>query len=96
MPDTKFLPGEVTRPSFPWRTERGLVSYGLSFHKLAAAHVERFGKTRVFAVVSASLAKNTDMLQLLKRALGDKLVRVHIGVKSHTPWDDVWTLVLEA
>ncbi|TAQ87443.1 hypothetical protein B7494_g4226 [Chlorociboria aeruginascens] len=96
MATPKSLPGEITRPSFPWREERGLVSYGLPFSELASAHVERFGKTRIFAVVSASLAKNTDLLQSLKTVLGEKIVGVHLGVKSHTPWDDVWALVVEA
>lgn len=96
MSNPALLPGEETRPSFAWRKERGLVSYGLPFHELAATHIERFNKTRVFAVISASLTKNTDLLQVLRTALGDKLVGVHIGVKSHTPWNDVWTLVNES
>lgn len=85
---------ETTRPTFPWR-KRGLVSYGLPFPHLVATHVERLGKQRVFAVVSGSLAKDTDCLSRLEAALGSKLVGRNIGFPSHTPWDQVLALAEE-
>ncbi|RVX71865.1 hypothetical protein B0A52_04264 [Exophiala mesophila] len=53
------------------------------------------GKTKVFAVVSGSLAKHTDCLTRLKDALGDKLVGTNIGFPSHTPWTHVLKLAEE-
>ncbi len=85
---------ETTRPTFPWR-KRGLVSYGLPFAELVALHVERLGKQRVFAVVSGSLAKNTQCLSQLEAALGSKLVGKNVGFPSHTPWTHVLALAKE-
>lgn len=85
---------ETTRPTFPWR-KRGLVSYGLPFSELVALHVKRFGKQRVFAVVSGSLANSTDCLLKLETALGSKLVGTNIGFPSHTPWTHVLALAKE-
>jgi hypothetical protein len=88
------LPNEVTRPTFPWH-ERGIVSYGVPFPELATAHIQRLGKTRVFALVSESLARNTKHLDRLQASLGGKLAGPNVGFKSHTPWDDVLKLAEE-
>jgi hypothetical protein len=88
------LPGVVTRPTYPWR-KRGLVSYGAPFFKLAAAHVERLHKQRVFVVVSGSLARSTEHYNDLRASLGSKLVREHIGFRPHVPWGDVFVLAKE-
>jgi hypothetical protein len=87
-------PREITRPTFPWR-DRGLVSYGLPFPELVAKHTETLGKQRVFALISGSLAKNTDSFSRLKTALGMKLVAEHIGFPSHVPWDHLLELAKE-
>ena len=84
----------TTRPTFPWR-DRGSVSYGKPFPELVATHVERLGKQRVFALISGSLAKNTDSVSRLKEALGSKLVAEHIGFPSHVPWDHLLELAKE-
>lgn len=85
---------ETTRPTFPWRN-RGLVSYGLPFPQLVATHVERLEKQRVFALISGSLAKHTDVVSRLEAVLGSKLVAKHVGFPSHTPWDHVLNLAKE-
>ena len=85
---------ETTRPTFPWR-KRGLVSYGAPFPQLVATHVERLDKQRVYALVSGSLARNTDSVSRLKEALGSKLVGEHIGFPSHVPWNDLLALAQE-
>lgn len=87
-----LLPNEVTRPMFPWRPAKGLVSYGCAFTELLHANLTRMRKERVFVVVSKSLAENTNELNRLKECLGTKLVGVKIGFPSHPPFEDVLKL----
>jgi len=95
MSATDLLPNEITCPCFPWRQDRCLLSYGLPFSELVEAHVNRLHRSRVFAVVSGSLARNTDHFERLKDALGGKLVGEHIGFPSHVPWNEILKLVKE-
>ena len=48
-----------------------------------------FDAKRVYVIASTSLSKNTDDVQNLKTALGDRLAGVRIGIAPHTPWDEV-------
>lgn len=85
---------ETTRPTFPWG-KRGLVSYGLPLPELVSRHVERLHKERVFVVMSGSLAKHTDCLSRLEKALGPRVVGKQVGFPSHTPWIHVLELASE-
>jgi alcohol dehydrogenase class IV len=87
---------ETFRPAFAGRDEPRL-SYGIPFPQSAAHHVENtFKATKVYIICSGSLARNTDALDRLKKALGDKVVGVRIGMKSHTLWSEVLEIVNEA
>lgn len=87
-----LLPNEVTRPMFPWRPAKGLLSYGCAFTELLHTNLTRMRKERVFVVVSKSLAESTNELNILKECLGTRLVGVQIGFPSHPPFEDVLKL----
>ncbi len=53
---------------------------------------ERLGMTRIFLIVSPSLARTTDIETRLKKLIGDRIALTYMGSQPHTP-DDV---VLEA
>ena len=62
-----------------------MVSYGISFPQAASKHAEStFNASRVYIICSGSLARNTDYLDKLQAALGNKFSGVRIGMKSHT------------
>lgn len=73
------------------------MSYGLRFEEACAKHIEStFKASRVYIISSASLAKNTDSLERLKKALGDKVVGVRIGMKSHTLFSEIVEITNDA
>lgn len=87
---------ETVRPAFVGREEPRL-SYGIPFPEATARHVDHtFKASRVYIVSSGSLTRNTDALDRLKAALGDKVVGVRIGMKSHTLWSEVLEITNEA
>ncbi|KAA8644805.1 hypothetical protein EYZ11_010068 [Aspergillus tanneri] len=85
---------ETVRAAFADRP-RPLLSYGIPFPTAAAHHVrETFGATRVYVIVSGSLARNTDVLEQMETALGkETLVGTRIGMQSHTLWSEVLEIV---
>lgn len=87
---------ETLRPAFAGR-DRPLLSYGVPFPAAAARHVtDTFSASRVYVIISGSLAKNTDALDRLKASLGpEKVVGVRRGMKSHTLWSEVLEIVHE-
>lgn len=88
------LSGEVTRPSYSWRPNN-FISYGLPFEKLAKAHVQRLGKSRILLIVSTSLSKNTNEVIKLEKELGDLVVAKRIGMTPHTYWTEVLEITEE-
>jgi alcohol dehydrogenase class IV len=87
---------ETVRPAFAGR-ERPILSYGIAFPAAAARHVtETFGASRVYVICSGSLARNTDSLDRLTAALGQKVVGRRIGMQSHTLWSEVLEIVEDA
>lgn len=88
------MPDETVRPAFSGR-DRPLLSYGLPFPDAAAKHVsETFSASRVYVIISGSLARNTDALDRLGTRLGaGKVVGVRRGMKSHTLWSEVLEIV---
>ena len=88
--------GETLCSAFP-HSEEPKLSYGIPFPEAAARHVEDiFHASRVYVMCSGSLARNTDALTRLKQALGDKVVGVRNGMKSHTLWSEVIEIVTAA
>ena len=87
------LPGETYRlafPTLPNIENPAYVSYGRPHHEACAHHViNTFNAKRVYVVASSSLSKNTDEVEQLKAALGDRLAGVRLGIAPHTPWDEV-------
>ncbi|OAA58501.1 Alcohol dehydrogenase, iron-type [Niveomyces insectorum RCEF 264] len=58
------------------------ISYGLPFDQAIPRHVAADAK--VFVLASPSLCKNTDALDRLKAALGDRIKGVQMGMAQHT------------
>jgi alcohol dehydrogenase class IV len=87
---------ETVRPAFADREEPKL-SYGIPFPAAAARHIgETFHASRAYVICSGSLSRNTDALNQLKEALGEKVVGVRIGMKSHTLWSEIIEIVNDA
>ncbi|KAK3670453.1 hypothetical protein LTR78_009694 [Recurvomyces mirabilis] len=73
------------------------VSYGIPFPEGCAKHVtETCNAKRVYIIASASLARNTNHVQRLQSALGDKVVGIRKGIKPHTPWSEILEITAEA
>ncbi|KAF2166488.1 hypothetical protein M409DRAFT_66535 [Zasmidium cellare ATCC 36951] len=87
------LPGETYRLAFPTLPDienPPWVSYGRSHHEACAHHVKNtYNAKRAYIIASGSLSRNTDEVEKLKIALGDRLAGVYPGFKPHTPWDEV-------
>lgn len=60
------------------------VHFGNGTFGRVAEEVERLGGTRVLALVSTTLRKNTDLVQQLEEQLGETLVGVIDGIPAHT------------
>ena len=70
--------------------ELPFVSYGLAYPAACAKHVKDLKASRVYIVVSSSLARNSDNLQRLESALGEgKIAGVRVGMKPHTLYSEV-------
>ncbi|ETS75507.1 hypothetical protein PFICI_12451 [Pestalotiopsis fici W106-1] len=83
----------ILRPAFQGR-EKPLISYGLPFDQALAKHVESiFHASRVFLIVSKSLATNTSCLDAVRAALGEKLAGIRIGMKPHTQWTELVEII---
>ena len=87
--DTKMAqPTETYRRAFA-DCDHPHISYGLPFSDACAKHVEAtFKASKVYILASKSLANNTDAVEKLEGALGDKVVGVRKGMKSHTLWSE--------
>lgn len=87
------LPGETYRLAFPTLPDSEnppWVSYGRPHHEACAHHVkDTFNAKRAYIIASGSLSRNTDEIEKLKSALGDRLAGIFPGFAPHTPWDEV-------
>lgn len=90
-----MLKGEITRPSYKWRPGN-LLSYGLPFEVLAKEHITRMGKSRVILIASASLAKNTNEVDKLEKALGSLIVAKRVGMTPHSYWTEILEVTEQA
>ncbi|EME39440.1 hypothetical protein DOTSEDRAFT_75198 [Dothistroma septosporum NZE10] len=94
------LPGETYQLAFPTLPDienPPYVSYGRPHHEACAYHVRNtYNAKRAYIIASRSLSRNTDEVEKLKQALGDRLVGVFDGFAPHTPWDEVLAATKEA
>lgn len=72
------------------------IAYGIDFGKAAADEVELVGARRVLLLVSATLRRETGLVQQLQSALGERLVAECAAIAAHTPRDDVVAAALLA
>ena len=72
------------------------VIYGTAFPEALAAEVERLGARAVLVLASGTLARETDTLERLRAALGNRLAGVYARIGPHTPRTDVVAAAAEA
>ena len=65
------------------------VVYGRPFAEALREQVEASGAHSVFLLASGTLARETDMVGEVRRALGNRLAGVCARIGAHTPRDDV-------
>ncbi len=65
------------------------VVYGKPFTAALAAEVERIGAQSVFLMVGGTLSRETDVLSLLRDALGNRVAGICTKMGAHTPRTDV-------
>ena len=75
--------GSVASTLLLTTTER--VFMGLRAADALSEEVARLGATRVFLLVSSSLRHDTDEIEQIQAALGDKIVAVYDGIPPHAP-----------
>jgi maleylacetate reductase len=61
------------------------VVYGIAAAEAVAGEVERLGASNVFLIVSESLATQTDEIDRVRAALGNRVAGVFHGVPPHVP-----------
>ena len=87
------LTGETYQLAFPTLKDEenpAYVSYGRPHHETCAHHVKNtFNAKRAYIIASTSLSKNTNEVEKLKQALGDRLAGTWVGISPHTPWNEV-------
>ncbi|KAJ8121694.1 hypothetical protein O1611_g10032 [Lasiodiplodia mahajangana] len=86
--------GEVFRPSYPDiepdRRPYTMVSYGLPYDQACKKHVDGLlDAHRIYIIASRSLSTQTQYLAKFEATLGEKHAGTWIGVKPHTPYDDL-------
>ncbi|CZT22971.1 related to Fe-containing alcohol dehydrogenase [Ramularia collo-cygni] len=86
---------EIYRPAF--KDGYAYISYGLPFTTACAKHIdETFQASRVYIIASGSLARNTNHVIQLQKALGMKVVGTRIGMRPHTLWSEILEITKEA
>lgn len=93
--------GEIYRLAFPDHEKDSSsnplyahVSYGLPFTEACAKHVsETYHAKKAYIVASTSLSKQTSHVRDLEKALGSNLVGTWIGIRPHTPWEDLVPII---
>jgi maleylacetate reductase len=65
------------------------VTYGRRFDEALGDEVRRLAASKVLVLASSTLARETDMLDRLRAALGNRLAAVRTGIGAHTPRTDV-------
>ncbi|HVC59561.1 MAG TPA: iron-containing alcohol dehydrogenase [Acetobacteraceae bacterium] len=65
------------------------VIYGVPLAEALAQEIERTGVHAVYVLASGTLARETEMVETVKRVLGNKLAGVCAKIAAHTPRPDV-------
>ena len=65
------------------------VVYGRPFAEAVTEAVDRSGANAVFLLASGTLDRDTDMVDQIRRAIGNRLAGVHARIGAHTPRTDV-------
>ncbi|KAH8165434.1 hypothetical protein CIB48_g2813 [Xylaria polymorpha] len=90
--------GEVLGVSYPdlepAKRPPTMVSYGLPYDQACKKHVDGFlNARRVYIIASRSLSQQTQCLAKLEATLGEKHAGTWIGIKPHTPYDDLVEII---
>ena len=91
-----FQTHEIFRPAFPDQADPpyNRVSHGLAFQHACAEHVHQtFKAERAYIVASTSLSNQTSHVKDLEAALGDRHAGTWIGIRPHTPWEDLVPII---
>jgi len=72
------------------------VVYGRPFAEALRDEVEKSGAHAVFLLASGTLSRETDVVDQVRRALGNKLAGVCAKIGAHTPRTDVVAAANEA
>lgn len=62
---------------------------GVPFDRAVSEETERQGNQRIFLIVGGTLARETDVVDRLRAALGGRLVGICDRMRAHSPLDDV-------
>jgi len=65
------------------------VIYGIPLAEALAQEIERTGVHAVYVLASGTLARETDVVETVKRVLGNKLAGICAKIGAHTPRPDV-------
>jgi len=65
------------------------VVFGKPFAEALAQEVDRLDARAVFVLASGTLARTTDTIEQLRKALGNRMAGVHAKIGAHTPRTDV-------
>ena len=65
------------------------VRYGAPFDAAVAAEADELGAKRVFVLSSGTLARTTDSVDRLRKALGNRFAGICDRMGAHTPREDV-------
>jgi len=77
----------------PSRSEK--IIYGKHYEEVIGDVVKSLGVSRVLIIVSKSLSEKTDEGKKLEDVLRGTFVGRFVGVRPHTPWDDVVNIIKE-
>ena len=70
------------------------VSYGLPFPEACAKHVsDTYHAKKAYIIASTSLSKQTSHVRDLEKALRSDHVATWIGIRPHTPWEDLVPII---
>ena len=94
--------GETFRRAFPQEKDAEgnslyqYVSYGLTYDAACAKHVnETYHSKRSYLVASRSLSTQTSHVRDLEKALGSAHVATWVGIRPHTPWEDLMPIIID-
>src|SRR5215813_12300789 len=65
------------------------VVFGKPFAEALAQEIDRLEARAVFVLASGTLARTTDTIEQLRKALGNRMAGVHAKIGAHTPRTDV-------